>query len=299
MKKKLISVLLGLSMVAGLFTGCGGDSSKEAEDSKGTIILSADSSTEKSIFGEVYALALEDAGYTVKREEGLSVAHDSLLAGEVDMILDYTGTAYTRYMINDPMYDSEEMTRIVQEYYAKENNIAVLEPTAINNSYGICMLKERADELGIKTFQDLQKQAKDLVWADWGFLAMPTTGRTRLEDLFGPFNFKQVIDIDMSLSYDMLDSGDADVIPVCTTDAKLLDKKYYSLEQGEDVWCEYLLVPFVSQDIIDAYPEVEEILNNISSKLDIDTAIELIHKVDIDFEDYHDVATEYYEATFK
>lgn len=300
MKKKVLSVMLGVCVIAGLLAGCGTKKEAKSEkESKGTISIAFDSMTEKTIFGEVYALALEDAGYTVKREEGLSVAHDSLLAGEVDMVLDYTGTAYTRYMINEPMYDSAEMTKIVQEYYAKENNVAVLNPSAINNSYGICMLKTRADELGIKTFQDLQKQAEDLVWGDWGFLAMPTTGRARLEELYGPFNFKQVIDIDMSLSYDLLDNGDVDVIPVCTTDANLLDDKYFCLDPEKDVWCEYLLVPFVRQEVLDKYPEVEDILNNVSAKLDNRTSIELIHKVDVEHEDYHDVAEEYYKDTFK
>ncbi len=299
MKKRLISTLLGLAMVAGLFAGCGGDSSKESENSKGTIILSADSITEKAIFGEVYALALEDAGYTVKREEGLAVAHDSLLAGDIDMILDYTGTAYTRYMINDPMYDSDEMTRIVREHYAKEYNIAVLETSALNNSYGLMMMRDRAKELGIETFQDLQKNAEKLIFADSGFLTMPTTGRTRLEELFGPFNFKQVLEIDGSLKYDVVESGEADVTYVFTTDPQLLNDKYISLEQEKDVWCEYLLVPFIKQEILDEHPEIEDILNEVSSKIDIQTSIELIHKVDIDFEDYHDVAAEYYEATFK
>ena len=201
-------------------------------------------------------------------------------------------------MINDPMYDSDEMTRIVREYYATEKNIAVLEPSAINNSYGIAMLKTKADEMGIKTFADLQSHAEELVWGDWGFLAMPTTGRVRLEELYGPFNFKGVVDIDMSLSYDMLDSGDVDVIPVCTTDAQLLNDKYYQLDPEKDVWCAYLLTPFVRQEVLDESPEVEEILNNVSAKLDNKAIIELIYKCDVDMEDYTEVAKEFYEANF-
>ena len=129
MKKKVLSVMLGVCVIAGLLAGCGTKKeAKSEEESKGTISIAFDSMTEKTIFGEVYALALEDAGYTVKREEGLSVAHDSLLAGEVDMVLDYTGTAYTRYMINEPMYDSAEIMqkKIMLQFLTRQRLIIVM-----------------------------------------------------------------------------------------------------------------------------------------------------------------------------
>lgn len=299
MKRRIVSALIATTLVVGILAGCGSSSEEESEESKGTVVIGIDTMTETGITSEIYALALEDAGYTVERQDGLELAHDALVAGDIDMWTAYTGSLYTRYMENEPIYDSDEMTQIVRDYYAETYDIAELEPTAVNNSYGIAMLKERAEELGISTFQDLQEKADQVVWGDWGFLAMPTTGRVRIEELYGPFDFKEVIDISMDLSYDMLRNGDVDVIPVCTTDAQLAEDDILQLDSEQDVWCAYLLVPLVRQEVLDEYPEVEDILNNVSSKLDIDTMLPLIVKVSIDHEDINDVAAEFYEETFK
>lgn len=298
MKTKRLKMLLAALCLAGVLAGCG-NTQKAENDGKGTIKVGAVSLTEGQLVSELYALALEDAGYTVEREEGLDMAIEAIQADEIDLYPEYTGSAYTRYMAEEPMYDSAEMTRKVRDYYLKNENIAVLEPSEINNSYGICMLREKAEEMGIETFADLQKNAEKMVWGDWGFLAMPTTGRVRIEDLYGEFNFKEVVDIDMSLSYDMLDSEDVDVIPVCTTDPQLSNDKYLMLDPEKDVWCEYLLVPFVRQEVMEDYPEIEEILNNVSSKLNNEEIIPLIYKCNIDMEDVHDVAKEFYENTYK
>lgn len=296
MKKRMISMLLGVSLVMGLMTGCKNASEGEA---KKEITVGSVALAEGQLVSELYSLALEDAGYKVNREEGIQMPEDALLADEIDVYPEYTGSAYTRLMGNDPIYDSDKMTEEVRKFYKEKHNVAVLEPSAINNSYGIVMMKDKAEEMGIKTFADLQKKAKEVVWADWGFLAMPTTGRTRIEELYGKFDFKEVLDIDMSVSYDTLKSGDADVIPVCTTDAQLTDENYLMLEPEKDVWCEYLLVPFIRQEILDNDAEVEEILNNVSSKLNNDVMIPMIHRVDIEHEDVHDVAAEFYKENIK
>ena len=60
-----VAALLGLSL-----TACGASSSgaSTTAESGGTIVIGSKDFTENEVVAEVYALALEDAGYTVERK---------------------------------------------------------------------------------------------------------------------------------------------------------------------------------------------------------------------------------------
>ena len=49
-------------------------------------------------------------------------------------------------------------------------------------------------------------------------------------------------------------------------------------------------------EVLEQYPEIEEVLNAVSATLDTDTVTQLNAKVDVEGEEYEDVAAEYYES---
>lgn len=296
--KRTIALLMALVMSLALFAGCGKTDDGDGE-TKGTIVVGSPSGTEKQLVSCLYGYALEDAGYEIDWQIGTDMAFDALLSGDIDLTPDYVGTAYTRYMINDPIYDAKEMEDRVREYYAENNEVALLEPSTVDSNYAIVMMKDKAEDMGIKNFQDLQQNAENIVFGDWGFLAMPTTGRSRIEELFGPFNFKEVVDISSATGYDLLESGDVDAIIATTTDAELNDPKYVALDQGMEVWCRYYLAPFVRQEILDKYSDVEKIINDVTAALDTETIVGLKAKCDIDMEEVDAVARDFYDTTIK
>ena len=72
-----------------VLTACG------SKGSAGTITVGSKDFTEGEIISEIYALALEDAGFTVKRSFDIagSVIATALEKGEIDLYPEYTGTA--------------------------------------------------------------------------------------------------------------------------------------------------------------------------------------------------------------
>lgn len=84
-----------------------------------------------------------------------------------------------------------------------------------------------------------------------------------------------------------------------TTDAQLSSDEFVLLEDDKQLWPPYNIIPVIRQEIIDQYPEVAEIINAISAKLDTATMTELNAKVDIDKEEYDDVAEDFYEENIK
>jgi osmoprotectant transport system substrate-binding protein len=62
------------------------------------------------------------------------------------------------------------------------------------------------------------------------------------------------------------------------------------------MWPPYNLAPIVRNEVLLQYPEIEEVLNAVSATLDTDTVTQLNAKVDVEGEEYEDVAAEYYES---
>jgi osmoprotectant transport system substrate-binding protein len=65
------------------------------------------------------------------------------------------------------------------------------------------------------------------------------------------------------------------------------------------VWPPYNIAPIVNKKTLDKYPEIEDILNKVSAKLDTPTMQRLNGEVDIKKREYQEVAKEFFEANFK
>ncbi|MDY3994065.1 MAG: glycine betaine ABC transporter substrate-binding protein, partial [Evtepia sp.] len=97
--KKATAVLLCVGM-AGTLAACGGTADskqggKESSEKTDTVIrVGSKDFTEGLLVSEIYALALEDAGYEIDRVFDIagSVVHTALINDEIDLYPEYTGT---------------------------------------------------------------------------------------------------------------------------------------------------------------------------------------------------------------
>lgn len=147
MKKKLLAVILAVASFAAL-AGCGsnGTTDQKADGSAATesnssanedttIKIGAKSFSESKILGELYALALEDAGYTVDREFEVSdnLIHQAVCDGQIDMYPEYTGTALLT-ILDQPMETDPQVTYdTVKKMYAENFNLDVLDMCEASN----------------------------------------------------------------------------------------------------------------------------------------------------------------------
>ena len=100
--KTMLTLTLTAALSAVLLAGCGSAPSASNGGDKGTIVVGSKDFTENEVVAEIYALALEDAGYTVERKMDIasSVIHTSIVSGEIDLYPEYTGTGLLcRYCI--------------------------------------------------------------------------------------------------------------------------------------------------------------------------------------------------------
>lgn len=300
--KKVISgallVVILVAIVGGIWAWRNNQSS-EVQQSSTTIRVGSKDFTENLVIAEIYALALEDNGYTVERVSNISssLIHNSIVNDEIDLYPEYTGTGLLSVLGEDMETDSEKVYKTVKKEYEEQFNLTWLDYASANDSQGLVIRTEVANSLNIKTISDLQAHASELRFASQGEFDEREDGLLGLEKTYGTFNWQSSKVYDNSLKYNVLENDEADVTPAYTTEGQLVSTdKFTLLEDDKQFWPPYNLAPVVRDNILDDNPDIKTILNNISAKLDTETVTELNAKVDVDGQEYTDVAKEYYDS---
>lgn len=303
MKKKTIGLLAAIAAAGLLFAGCNNNNaagnSESGSGDNATIRIGSKDFTENLIVGEIYALALEDNGYTVDRTSNISssVIHTALINDEIDLYPEYTGTGLLT-ILQEPMEtDPDQVFETVKDKYNEDFDLTWLDYAPANDSQGLVIRTEVAEDKGIKTISDLQKNANELRFASQGEFDQRQDGIVGLEETYGKFDWESSTVYDNSLKYEVLKNDEADVTPAYTTEGQLVNTDEYTvLEDDQHFWPPYNLAPVIQNSVLDANPDIADILNKINEKLDTDTVIELNAKVDVDGQEYEAVAKDYYES---
>lgn len=295
--KKTIYKLAGI-VLAGIFlAGCG-----KAGDSGNTIKVGSKDFTENLVISEVYALALEDAGLQVERIPNIasSVIHTSIVNGEIDIYPEYTGTGLLSILKMPMETDPTAVYEIVKKEYNDKFKLTWLDYSPANDSQGLVIKTSKADELGIETISDLQKNASQLRFASQGEFDKREDGIAGLEKLYGKFDWKSHTVYDNSLKYQVLKNDEADVTPAYTTEGQLVNKDEFKvLVDDKQFWPPYNLAPVVKNEVLEKHPEVEDILNSLSKEFTTDTIVALNAQVDVEGKEYETVAKEFYQSIKK
>ena len=241
MKKAGMALLAGI-LGAGVLAGCG-----SSGDSDKLIRIASKDLTENEIVTEIYALALEDAGYKVERKFNISssVIHASITSDEIDIYPEYTGTGLLTVLGMDPLTDEQEVYDTVKEAYDKQYQLTWLEYSAANDGQGLAIRTEAAEKYGISTISDLQQHAGELRFASQGEFDERSDGIPALEAVYGPFEWKSSNIYSNALKYQVLENDEADVAPVYTTEGRLVEEQFTLLEDDKHVWPPYNLAPVV------------------------------------------------------
>lgn len=289
---KKINVLVTAAALAGVLAGM-----EAAADT--TIRVGSKDFTENEIVAELYALALEDAGYEVERvfDVASSVIHTSLVSDEIDLYPEYTGTGLLSILQEDLLTDPDEVYNKVKEEYEKQFSLTWLDYAQANDGQGIFVSKAISDELGITTISDLQANASSIRFASQGEFDVREDALPGLAAVYGPFEWASSKVYDNGLKYQIVENGEADAAPAYTTEGNLAQTdKFVLLEDDKQAWPPYNLAPVVRDEVLEANADIADILNQISAALDTETITALNAKVDVENEEYEDVAEEFYES---
>jgi osmoprotectant transport system permease protein len=261
----------------------------------GRIAVGSKDFTEQVILGELLAQAIEGkTGLQVVRrfDLGGNLAHDALVAGEVDLYVEYSGTALLAILKSQPLTDPQEVYRRVKSQYADRFKLEWTEPLGFNNTFAILVRDEDAKKLGLKTITDASRVA-----AQWraGFgqdFMSRADGYPGFARTYG-FHFKEIREMDLSLTYRALAEKQVDLIAGNSTDGLISRYGLVQLEDDRRYFPPYDAVPVARQAILQKYPELRAVLKRLGGTLTVDEMRKLNYAVDGEKRQPRDVAREF------
>lgn len=303
---------LGAAMLALLVSACApgeGDGSASASAPAGsqaadlpTITVASASFWESAVVAEIYAQALEGAGFTVDRslEAGpRDTTLPALVDGQFDLMPEYIGglLASSAYG-GEPTSDVEESLGALREALEADGLVA-LEPTPGTDADGFAVRQETADDLSLATLSDLAEVAGDLRWGvaqECGENPNCGPGLERVYGIdFDSLDVETLTACDPSI-VEALNADSIDVAQVCTTQPEIAAFGLVLLEDDQGLAPAQNLVPIVRQDLMDeAGDQISETLNAVSDLLTTEELTNLGNAVVINGESYEDAAAQWLE----
>jgi len=283
--------------------GGGGEGGSEGGGDGPSVTVGSKNFTEQFVLAELYGQALRAEGFNVDIRTNLGseqIADRALRNGDIDMYPEYTGTALLPALLDyqgEEPQSPEETYEAARELYAERDPAAtMLQPADFNNTYGIFVRREVAEEYGLETLADLQENASELRFASYSEFQERSDGLPNIEENYGQMDFQDIrIVNDLTLRYRGVEQGEADVGVGFTTDGQLASEELVVLDDPKNIWPFYYPAPVVRSDVLEENPEMEEILNSVTETLDAEVMRELNGSVDLEGEDPADVAQAHLE----
>jgi len=264
----------------------GGLSANGAETKK--IVVGAKDFTEQYVLGNLMTLLLQENGFQVEEKFGTAAAitRAGLISGQIDLMPDYTGTAgavYFKYpeKIDDPV----KLYEMAKKDDLEQNNMVWLGRTTFNNTYALAIKKDMIDAMGtsISSLSEyVNKDPEKVLFAvNHNFYEREKDGIFGMAEYYN-MNIlrKNVKAMDTGLTYDAIDRNQVNVAMVFGTDGKLRKFDLLVLEDDKSFFPIYNISIVINKDVLDKYPEIEELLLPITQLIDTATMIDLNYEVD-------------------
>jgi len=282
-KNSKISNLLALILVFILvLTACAPGANNT--QSKGTIKIGSKDFTEQFIVAEIYAQALENAGFKVERKlnlGGTPIAQTAIVNGEIDLYPEYTSTGLLTVLKKDPIQNPDEIYQTVKKGYEEQFKLTWLQPSPFNNTQALATTQAISDQYGLKTFSDLAKQAPNLILGGPAEFIEREDGIKGLQKAYGGFEFKEIKQLGTgSLRYQALLDGEIDVVVAFGTDGAIGGYHLVLLKDDKVFYPIYNIAPVVRMDTLKKYPQIADVLNNLAPLLTDSVMSELNWQVD-------------------
>lgn len=290
MRTKKIMCLAMAGVMALSLAGCG----KEKKE----ITIGTSNFTEVNILGNIYKELIESntdiAVNTSFGLNGASFCFAALEKGDIDMFVEYTGTALSNLLEQPLDTDPGRVYETVSALMQKDHKIHTSQPLGFNNTYVMSVKPETAEKFELKTLSDLIAKSDQLRLGCTVEFVDREDCLPLLESEHG-VKFKEVNGLDASVRYTAIDSGKVDVVDAFSTDALLYKLGLVTLEDDISFFPPYYACNFVRQDTLDKYPELNDVLSKLDGQIDEKTMAGMNSAVDVDGKSAEEVAHQFLE----
>lgn len=247
------------------------------------VVVGSKNFTEQVILGEILAQLLEARDVPVDRRLNLGgsfICHRALLSGDLDVYVEYTGTALTAILKEPVSHDPDDVYRRVVDSYRSRFGLEWTAPLGFENTFAIAMKRERAERLGIGTISDLKAHERELrPGAGHEFLERED-GFRGLVAAYGLEFRNPIRGIELGLVYRALMEDQVDFVVGNSTDG-LIDKFDLAvLEDDRRFFPPYDAAAVYRPDSVERVTELGEVLELLEGRIDEAAMRQLNRQVD-------------------
>ena len=278
-----------LAALALLLSGCAPKGSSLTVGSKNF--------TEQLVLGELLAQYLgRFCALPIDRRfylAGTYICHQALLAGRIDMYVEYTGTALVAILKEKPVSDHTAVFNTVKDLYSQRFGLEVLPSLGFDNTFAMVMRGADARRLRLKTLSDVAAVSPQLrLGVGYEFLERPDG----YKGLAAKYNLKfsetpRVMDL--GLLYRALQNKQVDIVAGSNTDGLIAALDLVVLEDDQHYFPPYDAVPIVRRETLERHPEIATALQKLSGRITAEDMRRMNYAVDGEKKDAAAVVKEF------
>ena len=292
---KIKFVLPALVVACMLIAGTAFAGGKKDAPQSGTVHMATKPLTEQFILASMMKTLIEqDTDLTVKLTEGVGGGtmniQPAMVKGEFDFYPEYTGTGWNNVLKMEGLYSEALFDQLVAGY--KELGMSWVGMMGFNNTYGIAVRTEIAQQYNLKTLSDLAAVAPQLVFgANYDFFER-LDGFDALCQAYG-LQFKDTVDMEMGLKYDAIRQKEIDVVNAFTTDGQLSASNVTVLADDKGFYPSYMCGFVVRDEVLAAHPELLDVFKKVENILTDEKMAAMNYQVEVEGQDPEAVATNF------
>jgi glycine betaine/choline ABC-type transport system substrate-binding protein len=256
---------------------------------KDHMVVASKNFTEQTILAELVAQQIErHTNIRVDRRfylGGTFVCHHAIVSGEVDLYVEYTGTALTAILEQPPRHDRETVYRTVKQEYADRFELVWGKPLGFNNTFAILVRGADARQLGLETISEVAAYTPD--WrAGFGYEFMEREdGFPGLAATYGLEFAQPPRTMDLGLTYRALADGQVDFIAGNSTDGLIEALDLVQLQDDKSYFPPYEAAPVIRRAFLKRHPQVGAALDQLAGRISDDAMRRLNRLVDVEHRD--------------
>lgn len=313
--QKLVTGGLALLLSAATLGGCGLKSGSPMVDDvvpgsvgrgeplKGaSLTVTSKNFSENIILGQMIGLIFKAAGAEVLDRTNLPgsiSAREAIVKGDADAMYEYTGTAWITYLGNaKPIVDSGEQWSAVRDA-DRSHKVSWLSPSTLNNTYSLGISKRNNAKYKLKTMSDVaalsKKEPGAVTICVENEFASRDDGLPGMVKAYGMnIPASSVKKMDAGIIYTQVSKSDSCLVgEVFTTDGRIKSLDLDTVSDDKRFFPNYNAAPVIHSSTYEKYPEIADLLDPLSERLNTGIAQELNAKVDVDGQDPHEVAKDW------
>lgn len=265
-------------------------------DEKGVIRVGSKNFTEQIVLGEILAQTIESrTRLPVERRLNLGgtfICDRAVRSGDIDLYVEYSGTARTAIFHEPVETDSRRVFEAVRQRYA-DAGLTLLDPLGFENTFAVLMRGEDSRRLGLRTISDLARHAAG--WrAGFGYeFLQRQDGYPGLARAYGLRFAAPPTAMDLSLIYRALAERQVDVVAGDATSGLIEAYGLTMLQDDRHYFPPYDAAVVARAPVLLSHPELRAALAGLSGRISVADMRRMNHAVDAEHRDPADVAREF------